>query len=121
MLRQLMYARILWQCFSSFRSFLYTEHKNQQLASNGSGSLLPLSHLESQVSEPEHGGENGEDAVDEVGGDLDDLEGKSQRVELGLVVHALQPHAARLVEVVEGAGPAVQDQTIGQLLVPLQN
>ena len=101
----------------------YTEHKNQQLASNGSGSFLslPLSHLESQVSEPEHGGENGEDAVDEVGGDLDDLERESQRVELGLVVHALQPHAARLVEVVEGAGPAVQDQTIGKLLVPLQN
>ena len=80
-----------------------------------------LSHLERQVAQPEYGRENGEDAADVVGRDLDDLEGEPQRVELGLVVHALQPDATRLVEVVELAGAAVQYQAIGELLVPLQN
>ena len=82
---------------------------------------IPVSHLESQVAEPEYGGENGEYAVDVVGGDLDDLEGEPQRVELGLVVHALQPDATRLVEVVELAGATMQYQAVGELFVPLQN
>ena len=80
-----------------------------------------LTHLEREVAEPEYGGENGEDSVDVVGGDLYDLEGEPQRVELGLVVHAFQPDATRLVEVVELAGAAVQYQAVGELFVPLQN
>ena len=76
-------------------------------------------YLESEISEPEYCGDNGEDSVDGLRRDLDDLEGQPEGVELVGIVDAVQGRAAGLVQVAVLGGFG-QHVPVAQILITLK-